>query len=258
MSVMRKTLIAAVLTVTLLSGYGNENGTNISEMNAQAAEAYKNKNYDEALNIYSRMINNDRVSADVYYNIGNCYYRNGDVAKAILNYERALKIDPSMEDAAENLLIANSKKQDKIDDVGEFVITRWMKKVVNIASSDTWANIAMVMLIVLIGCVMTYIFVESAIANKISFYAGGVATLLLIITIVFSFTQMSNQKDETSAIVMSPSVTIKSTPDESGTNITVVHEGVKVTVMSELSEWVEVKLPNGSVGWSEKCDIEKI
>ncbi|MBO7337041.1 MAG: tetratricopeptide repeat protein [Paludibacteraceae bacterium] len=245
------------ISITLLFGL-NIHAEDAASLSEKAEQAYKNKEYAAATEIYESMQTEDKLSADVCYNLGNCYYRQNQIAKAILYYERALLIEPGMTDARENLIIANSKKQDKIDEVGEFFLTRWLNKLANIASSDSWAVTSIVCFVLALVFVLGYLFLKNLLFRKIGFFGAIVLALVFVMSVFFSNRQKQRLINREYAIVMSPSVTVKSTPDDNGTSLFVIHEGTKVKIQSVLDNWIEVKLSNGSVGWMLYSDVERI
>ena len=251
---MRKLLF---LSITLLFGC-NIYAADPASLNAKAEKAYKNKDYAAAAEIYESMQSESELSADVCYNLGNCYYRQNQIAKAILYYERALLIKPGMTDARENLIIANGKKQDKIDEVGEFFVTRWVNNMANMASSDAWALTSIFCFVFALVFVLGYLFLRNMIFRKIGFFGAILLAVVFVMSILFSNKQKQRLINREYAIVMSPSVTVKSTPDENGTSLFVVHEGTKVERQSGLGGGIEVRLSNGSVGWMLFSDVERI
>ena len=179
-------------------------------------------------------------------------------APAILNYERCLLLDPGDSDARFNLQMARQKTIDKIEPVGDFFLVKWFKSVENLGSADSWAKTGMVCFLLFIGCLILFFFSRWVRLKKIGFYLG----VLFIIMVVFANIFASDQKDEMinrkHAIVFAPTVTVKSSPDASGTDLFVLHEGTNVTVKSTLGEWSEIELEDGNVGWMPSKDIEKI
>ena len=185
-------------------------------------------------------------------------YKAGKIAPAILNYERCLLLDPGDSDARFNLQMARQKTIDKIEPVGDFFLVKWFKSVENLGSADSWAKTGIVCFLLFIGCLILFFFSRWVRLKKIGFYLG----VLFIIMVVFANIFASDQKDEMinrkHAIVFAPTVTVKSSPDASGTDLFVLHEGTNVTVKSTLGEWSEIELEDGNVGWMPSKDIEKI
>lgn len=224
----------------------------------EAETAYTQEEYGKAIELYENILKTDGESPEIYYNLGNAYYKAGKVAPAILNYERALVLEPGDGDARFNLQIARQKTVDKIEPVGEFFLTRWFKAVRNLAGADAWAKLGIVSFILFIGCLILFFFSKWLYLKKIGFYVG----LLLLLTVILANIFATYQKDEwtnrTQAIVFAPTVTVKSSPDASGTDLFILHEGTKVKIKSTLGEWSEIELADGNVGWMPSKDMEII
>ena len=238
-------------------GFGEKNIGEVCRQNG-AEVAYTKEDYAKAIELYEGILKSNGESAAVYYNLGNAYYKAGKIAPAILNYERCLLLDPGDSDARFNLQMARQKTIDKIEPVGDFFLVKWFKSVENLGSADSWAKTGIVCFLLFIGCLILFFFSRWVRLKKIGFYLG----VLFIIMVVFANIFASDQKDEMinrkHAIVFAPTVTVKSSPDASGTDLFVLHEGTNVTVKSTLGEWSEIELEDGNVGWMPSKDIEKI
>ena len=196
--------------------------------------------------------------AEVYYNLGNTYYKAGKIAPAILNYERCLLLDPGDSDARFNLQMARQKTIDKIEPVGDFFLVKWFKSVENLGSADSWAKTGIVCFLLFIGCLILFFFSRWVRLKKIGFYLGVLFIIMVVFANIFASDQKAEMINRKHAIVFAPTVTVKSSPDASGTDLFVLHEGTNVTVKSTLGEWSEIELEDGNVGWMPSKDIEKI
>jgi tetratricopeptide (TPR) repeat protein len=224
----------------------------------EAETAYAQENYTQAIELYESVLKNFGDSHEIYYNLGNAYYKTGKIAAAILNYERALLINPGDKDIRFNLEVAKLRATDKIEPLGEFFLTKWGESVQNLFGVDTWATVAVVCFILFIGCLILFFFAKWMRMRKFGFYAGIVFLVLVIAANLFAWNQKTALVERKGAIVFAPTVTIKSSPDASGTDLFVLHEGVKVFIKSAIGEWNEIELEDGSVGWIHQKDIEKI
>ncbi|MDR3141375.1 MAG: tetratricopeptide repeat protein [Tannerellaceae bacterium] len=224
----------------------------------EAETAYMQEDYNKAIELYEETLKSNGTSAGIYYNLGNAYYRANRIAPAILNYERALLLDPGNGDIRFNLQMAREKTTDKIEPVGEFFLVKWIRSLQNKGNADSWAMLGIVSFLLLIFCLLLFFFSRWIRMKKVGFYLGIVCLLVVIITNVFA----KNQKDEivnhTHAIVFSSTVTVKSSPDASGTDLFILHEGTKVFIKSSLGNWKEIELEDGNVGWLPGKDIEII
>lgn len=228
-----------------------------NEMLENARNAYGNGDYIQAISIYET-INKEGESDNLYYNLGNAYYKNNQIGKAILNYERALRINPSFDDAIFNLQLANAKIQDKIDPIEKFFLTEWVKSLRLLLSSNTWAWISIIMFSLALFSALGYAFSPYKWLRKTSFFMILFFFIFSSTTFIFAKQQKKHMELRSEAIVMEGSVTVKSSPDESGTELFIIHEGTKVSIKSSLNQWVEISLLDGNVGWVKKSQIEQI
>lgn len=224
----------------------------------EAEAAYTQEDYNKAIGLYENILKSNGESAEIYYNLGNAYYKAGMVAPAILNYERALVLDPGDGDTRFNLQIARQKTVDKIEPIGDFFLTRWFNAVQDLGTSDSWAKLGIVCFILFIGCLILFFFSKWLRLKKIGFYTGVLLLMLVIFANIFAKKQKDELVNRMHAIVFTPTVTVKSSPDASGTDLFILHEGTKVLVKSTLGEWSEIQLEDGNIGWMPSKDIEKI
>ena len=231
----------------------------VGEFNLDKAdEAYTAGSYDTALEIYNSALDKGYESADLYYNVANCYFRKGELAASILNYERALKLDPSHDDAKHNLEFAESRTVDKIDSLGSVFLVDWWNAIANITSADAWTWIAISLFVVLLVSLSLYIFVRKMWVRKVGFSVAIVALFFTLISILCAYTRYEVETSKSEAIVFSQTVTIKSSPDSSGNDLFILHEGTKVNIKSTLGEWVEISTSDGNSGWMPASAIEVI
>lgn len=224
----------------------------------EAESAYTKEDYKKAIKLYEGLLETYGESADIYYNLGNAYYKSNQVAPAILNYERALLLDPGDGDIRFNLQMARQKAIDKIEPVGEFFLYRWFDQLQNRGAADSWAKAGIVCFLLFIGCLAMFFFSKWMRLKKVSFYAGLCCLVLVILFNLFAHNQKKELVNRQDAIVFAPTVTVKSSPDASGTDLFILHEGTKVSVKSKLGEWSEIEMEDGNVGWMPSKDIEVI
>lgn len=220
--------------------------------------AYKKNDFAAAVQIYETVLKKGDA-ADIYYNLGNSYYKLGDIANAILNYERALLLEPGDNDIRANLDVARSKTIDKVDAIPEVFFVTWIKALVNSMSVDAWAKCGIIFFILLIISLYFFIFSKRILWKKTGFVTGIVSLLIVILANVFAAEQKEILTKRDSAVVMSPSVTVRSTPSENGTSLFILHEGHKVSIKdNSMKEWKEIRLEDGKVGWLPSSTIEII
>lgn len=226
---------------------------------ADADKAYQENKYAEAIKMYENILATQGESAVVYYNLGNSYFKEKNMAKAVLNYERALLLNPGDADIRFNLDMARSKTVDQITPATEVFIVTWINSLTNMQSERGWAKIGIVSFICLLIGLALYIFSKRLFVRKIGFIGAVVLLVVTVCANLFARQQKNELMDRTGAIVMSPTVTVKSTPDESGTELFVLHEGTKVFVEDNLMKgWKEIRLEDGNKGWIPTEAIEII
>jgi tetratricopeptide (TPR) repeat protein len=210
---------------------------------------YEEGDYEEALGIYHQVIENGFESAGLYYNMGNAAYRSNSIGYAILYYEKALKLEPSNEDAAHNLEFVSRYRLDAFDEVPQLFLGTWARGFVNLLPEQTWSILAMLFFLSLLTGIVVYLF-ASRIALKKTGFVGALATLLLFL---ISFSSAASRHREIvypdTGIVLAPSVVVRSSPSESGTELFILHEGTKIEVSEEVSGWQNIKVIDGREGW---------
>ena len=217
---------------------------------AEADSAYIQGDYLTAISMYEWIVQNQGVNATLYMNLGNCWLKRDEVAKAILCYERAYLIDPSDPDIRFNLELARTKTVDKVNPVNQLFIVVWFKKLLAVLDVNGWAVLTVVLFAITILLAGVLLFSKKSGIRKISFSFSAFFLLLSILSFIFATTQMGNLKERDTAIIMSPSVTVKSTPSSGGTDLFIIHEGRKVNILdSSMKEWVEIRLEDGNTGW---------
>lgn len=220
--------------------------------------AYQKKDYEKAIELYSSALSGGMTAASLEFNLGNAYFKSGQYAKAILHYERAQRLNPSDEDIAFNLRMASSKTVDKIDVMPEIFYKRWINGLVNTFTERTWSSLCILFVWVLFGSLLFY-FVSGAVSTKkIAFLTAVISLVISGILFGVSKAAKSHQFDSRAAVVMSASAYVKSSPDEKGNDILILHEGTKIFLLDELGEWKKIRLANGTVGWINTDAIETI
>lgn len=225
---------------------------------SQANEAYRNGDYARAVELYEQSGEQDGTSAAYFYNLGNAYYKSGLYPRAILNYERALLLDPGNDDVRFNLEMAQARIADKIEPLGTFFLDQWFTTLRNLFSSNVWAAIAVVAFLIFLAGVVVYFFVDRVVWRKIGFFAGLLALLITIGANRFAAVQKQQLTQRESAIVFAPTIIAKSSPSESGTDLFVLHEGTKVYIVDRVGEWSEIRLEDGNRGWIPTDRLEVI
>lgn len=248
-------LIIIAITTTLLKTYPQQQSVTLEQ---QAEEAYKNENYAQAAELYDQLLQEKGESPQIYYNLGNTYYKMDEIGKAILNYERAHILDPSDKDIQFNLEMAKAKKVDAIENTEPILLKRWINNFKDTLGEKGWGVTAITLFTLFLISLFLFFFGRAILLKKIGFYVGLSALLLSITANTFAHMQRHKIEERKEAVIMAATVTVKSSPDKSGTDLFLLHEGTKVSIKSTLTNWTEIELPNGNVGWIENNKIEKI
>jgi tetratricopeptide (TPR) repeat protein len=205
--------------------------------------------YKEALQIWTDIYNTGYRSANLDYNIGNAYYKLNNIPLAILFYERAYLLKPADENINYNLQIARTLIVDRFQEIPELFFIKWYNFVSLFLSTNSWAKISITSFILFLLLLSLYIY-SSRYRNKlIGFWLGVFFIVLSLTSLAFTIRNKSLVYDSRKAIISSPMVNGKSSPDKSGNDIFVLHEGTKVTVEDEVGEWSEIRLSDGNKGW---------
>lgn len=224
----------------------------------QGNQYYNEGNYEKAIENYEGVLQSGLESAKLYYNLGNAYYKAGQLPEAIINYERALLIEPQDEDIRYNLELAYSQTSDQIDDVGTFFLNEWFQSIRNLNDSNGWAIYSVIAFILFLAGLGFYLFGRNAAMKKTAFALALIFLVISATAFAFSAYQKEQLVERNHAIIFTPTVNIKSSPDASGTNLFVLHEGTKIRLLSKLGEWWNIKLEDGNEGWVHESDVEVI
>lgn len=256
--------ILLFISLVVVSCFTNS-ATSIIE---QADSAYTNDDFQKAVNLYSNIIKTDGTSSSLYYNLGNAYYRLGQLGDAIVCYERALRLDPTNDDAKINLAFVNSKIIDKPIDRGTF-ITNAFDSLIMTQHADTWAWMAVISFILLLCGIGIYIFSTNVTIRKMGFFGGMILLVATIIMLIFAIRAANNTTNRNYAIITSPSVILSTSPREPkdrSEEAVLLHEGTKVEIVDSITtrtdsipmRWYEVKIDNTNRAWINDTEIEII
>jgi len=228
------------------------------ELIALGDSAYNNEMYTEAITNYESVLDQGYESAELYYNLGNAYFNINNLPAAILNYERAKVLSPGDADIDFNLNIANSMITDKIEVVPEIFYVQWWKTLRNSQNLHTWTLTSISIFALLILSAGIFFLSRNVFMRKTAFWAGIAFILLSMAIFSITYTKYDMQSKHMEAIVFDPTITVKSSPNQLGKDLFVIHEGTKVFIIEEINEWCNISIANGSDGWLPASSIKRI
>ena len=236
--------------------FGGTSAKAVTKNNADTE--YQKGNYQQAIRDYEEILKNGE-SAEIYFNLGNAYYRTDNITKAVLNYERARLLSPGDDDINFNLQFARSKTIDKITPQSEMFFLTWYKSLVNFTSVDNWAKTGILCIVMALLLVLLYLFGPQLMLRKIGFFGGLAFFVIFLLSNLFAFQQKQALDNRTGAIIISPSVNIKKTPAKNSADQFVLHEGTRVDIIDKgMTDWRCIRVGDGREGWIETKAIEEI
>lgn len=224
----------------------------------QGNEAYQQGRITEAVETYESILHNGYVSGPLYYNLGNAYYRAGNIPRAILNYERALRLMPGDDDLRHNLQLANLMITDRIEPTPRLFLWDYFDAVKNAFTLQTVTWLAYAGFVLMVACICLFILGRTYLIRKVALWGSTASVFVLGILLVLFFVKVSDISRTNEAVVTANIVTVKNSPDEKSSDAFVLHGGVKVQIVDQLSDWVKVRLADGKVGWMESKETERI
>ena len=254
-----KTVLPLILMLLMPFAADASNDVYVDSLWNSANQAYMEGRWADAAADYELISGMGLESASLYCNTGDAYFKDGNVPMAILFYERALKLDPSYEDARYNLQLLNSTIQDRIDPVPDFILKVWAKDICYLMNSDAWAVCFIVLLALTLALALLFILGVTAAGRRTGFFTGIVTLLLAIASLSFSIWQKNDYMSADDAIVIRPVTSVKSSPSsEASTDLFILHEGTKVKILDKVGNWNNIELADGRQGWLLSKDLEII
>ncbi|MCL1850494.1 MAG: tetratricopeptide repeat protein [Bacteroidetes bacterium] len=224
----------------------------------QANVAYQSNDFKDAIELYTKVVDLQYESAILYYNLGNAYFKSGDNARALLWLERACRLAPSNEDIIHNISFIQQKLIDRIEQLPELFIVKWWNNCSKLLTGNQWAVCSIVACTLLVLCLLFILLIRIPWIRSLSVFITVLALFFAIFSIIFSKKESSRYVQHPEGIVMGYVVNVKSTPTEKGSDLFVIHAGLKVGITDRLNEWVEIRLPNGEKGWIQASLLEEI
>ncbi len=223
-----------------------------------ANEQYRKGEFEKAIDSYEKIIGSGLSAPEIYYNLGNAYYRSHRIPLAILNYERAKRLKPNDEEINFNLELARGRIVDKINILPDFFILAWLKKIVHSFSCNQWAWISILSFLITLCLAGFFLFSARRWIKQFAFWTGILAFLVTASSFAIAQEQRHKLSVHDDAIIITASVTVRSSPDETGTELFILHEGSKVKIGDEVGEWLEIRISDGNKGWIRAADLIRI
>jgi tetratricopeptide (TPR) repeat protein len=224
----------------------------------EANELYKQKEYEQAAQMYEKIATLGYESAEVYYNLGNCYYKTNQTGLTILNYERAKKIEPDNDDIEFNLKLAGLRVNDRVEALPQMMLVTWFKNTLASQTANGWGKTALVLLwLAFIGGAV-FLFSNKFLVKRISFLSASIFLIMSLLFLLIAFRQNTFEKTNNHGVVMVTNTYIKSAPESNAVDLFILREGVKAAILEKAGDWQKIKLADGKVGWIKRDDIEVI
>lgn len=223
-----------------------------------ANELYKTNNYDSAIELYEKLVSQGTESPELYYNLGNSYFRVGKLGLSILNLEKAYRLSPFDEDIKHNLDFVNSRITDKVEPLPKFFLFEWWENFSALFSINGWSYIGYSFYLVTLILIMLFIFNRSGNAKRKLFFSILFTSILLFISILIISSKWFYDSSNIFAVITDQRVQVKNAPDEKGSDLFIIHDGLKIKLEDSVDEWAKVKLLDGKVGWIKKNQFSRI
>jgi tetratricopeptide (TPR) repeat protein len=247
---------AFVLLWSLIFGlWASLNAQSVNQLYTSANSLYKQNQFEQAAAAYEKILAQGYRTPEVYYNLGNSYYKQGNTGKAILNFERAKKLSPEDEDIAHNLKLTQLKTADRIVPVPQLALTAAWNSFISSQSSKGWSYFALGYIWFTLLLFAIYLFIAK---KRFVFVLGFLFFLISIVSVSLAFKQSNTEENSDFAILLVENVNVKSAPDINGTDLFTIHEGIKFQILDVVGSWNKIRLADGKVGWIEKNLFEKI
>ena len=233
-------------------------GQSPQDLMREAVDAYGKADYTGAIEAYNTVLDSGYQSAVLYYNLGNAYYRLDELGLAILNYERALRMKPNMTDAKQNLELANIRIEDDITPLPELFVKRWVRNITAWFSPTGWRIVVLCLLALLAVATVLFASINNYRMKRSTLIGGFCVALLLLVGVLFAIASSNRFNRHDQAIVTSPMIVVKGSPEPAGVDKLILHEGTKLTIDETFGDWHKVHLSDGNTGWVETEDVTVI
>ena len=254
---MKKAGISIIIIITTLSALAVHSHTIDTLMNA-GNNAYQSGKWREAITCYAQIDSIGYQSADLYYNLGNAFFKNGDKAHALLWYERALRLSPNNEDIEHNIAFVNQQIIDKIEVLPQIFIVAWWNKFSGLFTSNGWAILSIICAFVVVAALLLFLLATSSVLRKVGSTFLSIGLIIGIFAVIFAAREKTRYNRYPEAIIMQKVVSAQSAPADNGKELFVIHEGLKISITDYNGSYLEIRLPNGEKGWILREMVEVI
>lgn len=231
---------------------------NTNDLFSNANSLYKEGNYEEAIKLYKQIESQNIASSELYYNLGNCYYKLNKVAPTIYNYEKALQLNPLNEDAKNNLILAKRLTLDRIEALPKSVFQKFNENYLQKLTYNAWAIVTVVISFIASILFLLFYFAYSPNKKRLYFSTSIISFLLLIISITITYSQYSQSKNTVEAIIFTEEISIKNEPISDSDDVFSLHEGTKVFILDSVDNWKKIKLADGKIGWAQSKNLKEL
>lgn len=225
------------------------------EVFSQANQLYEAGNYEQAIASYQSIIETTGPTANLYYNLGDAYYRMGEIGKSLVYFERAYRMNPADRDTRENLDFVYSKTEDHIEEIPQFMLVRWWNSLVQILSLRGWKIVFVLVLSLFWISFVIFRLSRDYMFRKVSFISTLSILAIFIFVIGLTISSYSLSKSHNQAIVTAPMTVVKGSPDGGSVDKFILHEGTKVKISDEVDSWYKISIADGSKGWMPIQDV---
>jgi len=225
---------------------------------SQATRLYNQGEYAQALENYEKILGNGKHSTALYFNMGNCHYKMGNIGPGIYYYEKALLLSPKDGEVLNNLAYAQNMRLDAIQEMPKSEIGEFYDRTLSLLTYDQWAYAAVIWIMLFVAAYLCYYFLRAANHKRIALISGLFALVLGAVSLLFSFLEQQRFNNDNPAIVFAKQVKVSSEPNTGSSPVFTLHEGTKVKVVEALGDWEKIRLSDGQTGWLLAESIKKL
>lgn len=224
----------------------------------EANKLYATQDYEKAAETYLKIVQSGYESAELYYNLGNCYYKLNKIGSSILYYEKALKAAPDNEDIQFNLSLALLRVNDRIEPAPEMILLQKAKDFLHAKTANQWGRISLLFIWIASTCFAIFLFIKTSSVKRASFFSAILTIFLALIFFILAIQQHLHERNNKFGVIMVTNTYVKSSPDKNSTDLFMLREGTKFQILEKLNSWLKIKLVDGKVGWINETDISLI